>query len=67
MEVDVYRTEGDRVIITITIGFGEMQQRVKEESSHFAVSASLNDRCRTTLSIVNCQLSIINCQLSIVN
>ncbi|MDR2917854.1 MAG: hypothetical protein LBV72_00605 [Tannerella sp.] len=29
----------ERVIITIVIGFSEMQQRVKEESSHFAVRA----------------------------
>jgi hypothetical protein len=36
MLLNVYKTR-EGVVVTIVIGFGEMQQRVKEVSSHFAV------------------------------
>ena len=37
MECNVYKTVNDRVIITIVVSFREMQQKIKEESSHFAI------------------------------
>ena len=37
MILNIYRTENDRVILTIVIGFTDMQRRIKEESSHLAI------------------------------
>ena len=37
MILNIYKTNNDRVILTIVIGFTDMQRRVKEESSHLAI------------------------------
>jgi len=37
MILNIYKTNNDRVILTIVIRFTDMQRRVKEESSHLAI------------------------------
>ena len=43
MILNVYKTGNERVILTVVVGFTDMQRRVKEESSHLAVRSRDKD------------------------